>query len=222
MTYLMIVPPSRAGLVLALLLLSACSRTRPEIRPGPGPGETPPPREMAATEAPARDAFARYLDSRVLALPVAGVEVGRLRDSFTDPRDGGARTHHALDIMAPRGTPVLAADDGRILRMRSNTLGGITVYTSDPAGRVVYYYAHLDRYHPGRSEGTSIARGDTLGYVGTTGNAPPNVPHLHFQVLRVPDDGRWWVGEAVNPLPLLRASAARVAQAGRPMSAQPD
>ena len=150
-----------------------------------------------------------YILARGLLVPVAGVLTAQLTDSFDEGRDG-TRVHRALDIMAPRGTPVIAADDGRILRMRPNALGGNTVYATDPQSRVVYYYAHLDAYQPGLTEGATIARGDTLGIVGTTGNAPKDTPHLHFQVMRMPSDGKYWDGEPINPYPLfLLMHAAR-------------
>jgi murein DD-endopeptidase MepM/ murein hydrolase activator NlpD len=143
-----------------------------------------------------------YLLARGILIPVAGVSVGQLHDSFDEGRDG-ARVHRALDIMAPRGTPVLSADSGRILRVSSSTLGGNTIYATDPLGRVVYYYAHLDAYQPGLAQGALVARGDTLGFVGTTGNAPKDTPHLHFQVMRMPSDGKYWDGEPINPYPLI-------------------
>jgi murein DD-endopeptidase MepM/ murein hydrolase activator NlpD len=150
-----------------------------------------------------------YILGRGLLVPVAGVAVSQLTDSFDEGRDGG-RVHRALDILAPRGTPVLAADDGRVLRVRPNALGGNTVYATDPEGRVVYYYAHLDAYQPGLAEGQTIARGDVLGIVGTTGNAPKDTPHLHFQVMSMPADGKYWDGDAINPYPLfLLLHAAR-------------
>jgi murein DD-endopeptidase MepM/ murein hydrolase activator NlpD len=150
-----------------------------------------------------------YILGRGLLVPVAGVAVSQLTDTFDEGRDGG-RVHRALDILAPRGTPVLAADDGRVLRVRPNTLGGNTVYATDPEGRVVYYYAHLDAYQPGLAEGQTIARGDVLGIVGTTGNAPKDTPHLHFQVMSMPSDGKYWDGDAINPYPLfLLLHAAR-------------
>jgi peptidoglycan LD-endopeptidase LytH len=97
-----------------------------------------------------------------------------------------------------------------VLRVRPNALGGNTVYATDPAGRVVYYYAHLDAYRPGLVEGATIARGDVLGTVGTTGNAPKDTPHLHFQVMSMPPDGKYWDGDAINPYPLfLLLHAAR-------------
>jgi murein DD-endopeptidase MepM/ murein hydrolase activator NlpD len=151
-----------------------------------------------------------YLLTRGMEIPVAGMTVGRLEDTFDEGRDGG-RVHRALDILAPRGTPVIAADSGRILRIKFNALGGNTIYATDPQGRVVYYYAHLDAYRAGLAEGATVARGDTLGFVGTTGNAPKDTPHLHFQVMRMPPDGRYWDGEPINPYPLflLTHAAAR-------------
>jgi murein DD-endopeptidase MepM/ murein hydrolase activator NlpD len=127
-----------------------------------------------------------------------------------------------VDIMAPRGTPVVAADDGRVWKLRTNALGGITVYAVDPLERFVYYYAHLGAYRAGLFEGQPLFRGDTLGYVGTTGNAPPDAPHLHFQVSRVARDGQWWGGTPVDPLPFLReAEQARAELARRRTGAAP-
>ena len=142
-----------------------------------------------------------YLLSRHLQLPVAGVTTNKLQDSFDEGRDD-QRVHRALDILAPRGTPVLSADSGRILRIGFNTLGGNAIYATDPLGRVVYYYAHLDAYRSGLVQGSILARGDTLGFVGTTGNAPKDTPHLHFQVMRMPSDGHFWDGDPINPYPL--------------------
>jgi peptidoglycan LD-endopeptidase LytH len=126
----------------------------------------------------------------------------RVDDSFFEPRDGD-RVHRAIDILAPRGTPILAADDGKILRMSTGGIGGISMYTVDANARLVYYYAHMDRYNESMTPGRSIVRGDTLGFVGTTGNAPKDTPHLHFQVMRWPADGRYWNGEPINPFDAL-------------------
>ena len=143
-----------------------------------------------------------YLLARGIFIPVAGITPSQLHDSFDEGRDGG-RVHRALDILAPRGTPVLSADSGRILRISVSSLGGNTIYATDPLGRVVYYYAHLDAYQAGLSQGAQVARGDTLGFVGTTGNAPKDTPHLHFQVMRMPADGKFWDGDPINPYPLI-------------------
>jgi len=142
-----------------------------------------------------------YLRERHLIIPVANAQLARIPDSFYDARDG-QRRHNAVDIMAPRGTPVLAADDGHILKLRKGGAGGITIYEVDPKSRFIYYYAHLDHYRKGITEGQSLEKGDTIGFVGTTGNAPPDIPHLHFQVMLMPEDGKWWTGIPVNPRPL--------------------
>jgi peptidoglycan LD-endopeptidase LytH len=135
-------------------------------------------------------------------VPVDGIAVARVSDSFDARRVDGAgapRAHLALDIMAPRGTAVVAADDAVVGRLSSNTLGGITIYLRDLADRFVHYYAHLDRYRDGLAVGDTVRQGTTLGYVGTTGNAPRDVPHLHWQVMLRGADRRWWDGIPLNP-----------------------
>ena len=139
----------------------------------------------------------RLLAGRSLAIPVSGVEKVSIHDSFRDGR--GARKHEAIDIHAPRGTPVIAAGDGCVVKMFRSVPGGITLYQFDPQGNFAYYYAHLDRYADDVIEGSQLARGDVLGYVGTTGNAPANAPHLHFAIFRLGPEKRWWTGTAVNP-----------------------
>lgn len=196
-----------AGATLALV--SAC------VRRAPAPAYPATPRPAPATPAAAlTDADLAYLSGRTLAMPVAGARAARVPSSFHEPRSGG-RVHEAVDILAPRGTPVLAADEGRVWKVRTNPLGGLTVYTTDPLERFVYYYAHLDRYHAGIFEGQPLFRGDTLGYVGTTGNAPPHVPHLHFQISRVARDSQWWGGTPIDPLPYLRAAERERAELAR-------
>lgn len=133
-----------------------------------------------------------------------GVNASDLRDTFTQARSGGRR-HDAIDILAPRGTPVIAAVDGTIRKLFLSRAGGLTIYEFDTAQRRVYYYAHLDRY-ASIQEGESVRRGDVIGYVGTTGNAPANTPHLHFAVEDLPPTKEWWKGIAINPYPLLSAS----------------
>lgn len=204
----------RRVLPLTLALLStACARQVLSTAPAPA-ARVAASRGASRVSVPTRGPLSgsetvNYILGRGLLVPVAGVSVSQLTDSFDEGRDGG-RVHRALDILAPRGTPVLAADDGRVLRVRPNALGGNTVYATDPEGRVVYYYAHLDAYQPGLTEGQTIARGDVLGIVGTTGNAPKDTPHLHFQVMSMPPDGKYWDGDAINPYPLfLLLHAAR-------------
>lgn len=136
-----------------------------------------------------------------MIIPVAGVDRSALRDMFNEVR--GDRRHEAIDIMAPRGTPVLAADDGSVKKLFTSVPGGLTVYEFDRDQRFCYYYAHLDRYAAGLHEGQLLHRGEILGYVGTTGNAPQNAPHLHFALIRLDSDRRWWKGTPVDPYPML-------------------
>ena len=138
-----------------------------------------------------------------LLIPVEGVAPADLHDTFTSDRAG--HRHEAIDIPAARGTRVRAVADGRLVKLFSSVPGGLTIYQFDSSDRFAYYYAHLDRYADGLKEGMPIHRGDLLGYVGTTGNAPPNAPHLHFAVFRLQADRKWWRGEAVNPFDALRA-----------------
>ena len=137
-----------------------------------------------------------------LIVPVAGVQSKDLLDTFDEAR--GTRRHNALDILAPRSTPVLSAADGRIQKLYSSPAGGLMVYASDPNNRFVLLYAHLDRYADGLKDSSEVRRGDTIGFVGTTGNAPPDVPHLHFAIARTTNVARWWTGMPVDPRPLLR------------------
>jgi murein DD-endopeptidase MepM/ murein hydrolase activator NlpD len=150
-----------------------------------------------------------------LVIPVAGVERWQLRDSFNEAR--GGHVHHAIDILAPRGTPVLAAVDGEVRKLFTSGDGGLTIYEADAADERIYYYAHLDRYAFGLSEGMSLHSGDVIGYVGTTGNAPANTPHLHFAVAVLPPSKEWWKGEPVNPyVELVRRGVTRPASTLRP------
>jgi peptidoglycan LD-endopeptidase LytH len=159
------------------------------------------PSPEAAAAAPRLD---RSLEDRTLEIPVEGVPPGALQDTFSQARDG-TRQHEAIDILAPRGTPVVAADDGTIVKLFYSERGGTTIYQFDPSEQYCYYYAHLDRYADGLREGQTVTRGQVLGYVGTSGNAPPNTPHLHFAIFRLGPEKHWWEGEPINPQPLLSA-----------------
>ena len=134
-----------------------------------------------------------------LLLPVQGMAASDLRDTFDDGRDDDQRGHEAIDMLAPRGTPVMAVDDGRIVKLFLSKPGGITVYQFDPTGTFAYYYAHLDRYADGLAEGQTVRRGSVIGYVGSTGNASPEAPHLHFAIFRLGPEKQWWKGEPINP-----------------------
>ena len=132
-----------------------------------------------------------------LMVPVRGVAPARVPDTFNAMR--GGRTHRAIDFLAPRGTPVIAVADGQVYRLRSTGPGGLAVYATDSTRRWMFYYAHLDRFRDGLTEGTKLAQGDVIGFVGTTGNAPSDTPHLHFQLMHARFDTRWWDGEALDP-----------------------
>lgn len=160
--------------------------------------ETAPPPVVANPIPTIRDADA----PRAMIVPVAGVARSAIHDMFNESR--GNRRHEAVDILAPRGTPVIATDDGVVKKLFTSKPGGLTVYQFDPDQRFCYYYAHLDRYAAGLHEGQLLRRGEVLGYVGTTGNAPKDTPHLHFALIRLDKERRWWKGTYVNPYPLLR------------------
>lgn len=153
------------------------------------------------------------LARRQLLLPVAGVKRESLVDSFEDDRSGG-RAHHALDILAPRNTPILAVEDGTIAKLFTSQRGGLTVYEFDPSSTYSYYYAHLERYADGLKAGDRVGRGQVLGYVGTSGDAPPDVPHLHFEIVRLNADKHWWQGTPIDPFLVLHGDG-RAAALGR-------
>jgi len=163
---------------------------------------TPAQRAMGVAPAIVTPMIGDSVAPRPMIIPVAGVDRSAMRDMFNEVR--GNHRHEAIDILAPRGTPVIAADDGVVRKLFTSAAGGLTVYEFDPDERYCYYYAHLDGYAPGLHEGQLLHRGDVLGYVGTTGNAPKDTPHLHFALIRLDPDRRWWKGTYVNPYPLLR------------------
>jgi len=158
-----------------------------------------------ASEGDDAEATAQLLVSRRLIVPVLGVRRASLRDSFAERR--GVKAHEAIDIAAPRGTPVVAAHDGRVAKLYRSLAGGLTVYQFDIDARFAYYYAHLDGYTDGLREGTMLKRGDPIGYVGSTGNARPDAPHLHFAIFRLGPDKKWWKGSPINPFPFLNDTA---------------
>lgn len=169
-------------------------------RPGEGAALLP---AVGTTGAVANEAVIEALRDRDLEIPVEGVDDDDLRDTFADAR--GKRAHEALDIMAPRHTPVLAVEDGVIAKVfNSKGGGGLSLYQFDPTNTYCYYYAHLDRYADGIRDGSRVRRGQVIGYVGSTGNASPDAPHLHFAIFRLTSERLWWKGEPINPYPVLR------------------
>ena len=147
-------------------------------------------------------------------MPVSGIACGALRDNFNDRR--GSSPHEALDVPAPRGTPVVAVDDGVIEKLFTSKPGGLTIYHFDPSRNYAYYYAHLDRYADGLKEKAAVRRGQVIGYVGITGNSAPDAPHLHFAIFKLGAERRWWQGAPVNPYPVLHDLSAACKAAGRP------
>lgn len=193
----------RAPAPMRATTASPATTTSPPATASPAATGSPPATASPpVTTLPAATDFPdhAYLRSRRLMVPVDGRGILDVDDTFDHARSGD-RVHRAVDVRAPRGTPVVSTDDGRVLAIKSNALGGLTVYCTDPAGKLVYYYAHLDRYAAGLTEGQAVRQGDVLGYVGTTGNAPPDVPHLHFQVMRLVDPKRYWDGPVLDPRP---------------------
>lgn len=162
------------------------------------PVPVPPVRQMAS------------ISRTGIAIPVEGIEADQLTDSFFQPRgrDGG-RMHEAIDIMADAGTAVVAAAEGTIAKLHNSGPGGNSLYVRSPDRKTIYYYAHLDQYAPGLEEGQRLRAGQRLGTVGSTGNADPAAPHLHFQILETSADAKWWEpANAVNPYPVLTEGAA--------------
>lgn len=175
----------------------------PDLQPpAPTTPPTPPPASppARAPEPPGDGGGGSGL--RDLLLPVEGVDRDQLANNYDERR--GRRRHEAIDILAPRNTPVRAVADGTVAKLFRSVAGGTTIYHFDPSGRYCYYYAHLERYARGLKEGDPLTRGQVIGYVGTSGNAPPDTPHLHFAIYRLGPDRRWWEGEPLNPFPALR------------------
>jgi murein DD-endopeptidase MepM/ murein hydrolase activator NlpD len=168
----------------------ATSGVAPVVKPVPAP-------DPAVTAAVAGE-----LAGRDLLVPVEGVQPEQLVRSFSDSR--GGRQHEAIDILAPRNTPVRAVEDGKVARLFSSKAGGITVYQFDPSEQYCYYYAHLERYADGLAEGQELKKGQVIGYVGTSGNAPKDTPHLHFATFRLTEAKRWWEGTPLDPYDVLR------------------
>ena len=196
-------PPAARTALVVLIALGAAAPFGPAAIGGAGAADTPRPAKgplpsgvpdgtIAST-----DDSAALLASRRLIVPIAGIPRRSLRDTF-DERRGGGR-HEAIDIAAPRGTPVVAVGDGRIVKLFDSVPGGRTIYQFDRDDVFAYYYAHLEGYAEGLREGNPVKRGDVLGYVGATGNAVYGAPHLHFAIFRLGPERLWWQGAPMNP-----------------------
>ena len=171
----------------------------------PAPAAPTPP--LAAPAAPVTAPQSSISPPGNLLIPVRGIQPAELADTFNQIR-GGTRIHEALDIMAPRGREIVAVEDGKVAKIFTSKQGGLTFYQFDPTERFTYYYAHLDRYAPGLVEGKPLKRGELVGYVGSTGNANPDAPHLHFAIFELGPEKRWWEGRPINPYPLLQGVPA--------------
>jgi murein DD-endopeptidase MepM/ murein hydrolase activator NlpD len=177
--------------------------------PAPVPAVPAPPHvtassgDVADTTAAETSAADLAMLSRELIIPLPDVKASELRDTFNESRGGGSRKHEALDIMAPRGTPVFSASSGRVLKLHNSKDGGLMIYAADASDRFVLMYAHLDRYADGMKDGLPLRQGQIIGYVGSTGNAAENAPHLHFAIAHPRDVKLWWTGTAIDPRPLL-------------------
>ena len=183
--------------------------TRPTQAPAAASGgefAASPPRPPApagvATYTPRPVAPASVVAPGRLAMPLPALRPEQLQDTYAQTR-GSERQHEALDILAAAGTPVLAVADGHIEKLFTSVQGGLTIYQFEPTGRYAYYYAHLQGYAAGLAEGQQVRRGEVIGYVGSTGNANPAAPHLHFAVFALGPERQWWKGTPLNPYPLL-------------------
>jgi murein DD-endopeptidase MepM/ murein hydrolase activator NlpD len=168
------------------------------------PASELPPVEPTGTETVSNDDVT--LLEHEIAMPLDGIDPATLHSNFNERRGGGTRQHEALDMMAPRRTPIRSAAKGRVLKLFTSVNGGLMVYAADSSERFILMYAHLDGYEPSLRDGQPLARGQLLGYVGSTGNAAANAPHLHFAIARSADVKRWSKGKPIDPLPVLQAS----------------
>jgi peptidoglycan LD-endopeptidase LytH len=205
--------------IVALVALAIKYRTTPIIpaidtpsvsQSGPVAIGTPLPASTPAAEIHDSSVPTTSPDSFVgrveLIIPVAGMRPEQLLDTFTDARSEG-RSHDAIDIPAAAETPVLAASDGKILKLFQSERGGTTIYQLGSNQDLIFYYAHLSRYADGLAEGDLVRQGQVIAYVGDTGNAGPGNYHLHFSIAVVSDPKRYWEGTNINPYPLLQNRA---------------
>jgi murein DD-endopeptidase MepM/ murein hydrolase activator NlpD len=187
-------PPKPAQMPETDTFLAAPSSARPAPR-AEGAAALPAP--------PAPVATSGDISRGRLRMPIDGEDIESLKGGFAETR-GGSRPHEAVDMLAPRNTPVHAVENGTIAKLFTSKAGGLTIYQFDPAGHLCYYYAHLERYADGLKDGKAVSKGDVVGYVGTSGNAPPNTPHLHFAVFELNADKRWWQGRPIDPYLVFR------------------
>lgn len=201
-------PPQQSAMPTAISnAASAADASHPWLPPAIPRDGANSPSPQSTTAAPVTPVIVAPTStespSSPLLIPVVGIKASQLADTYTDARSEG-RIHDGIDIMAPGGTKVIAADDGTVVKLFSSNQGGLTVYEFDPTERFIYYYAHLDSYAPGLVEGKQLRRGDPIGLVGSSGNASEAAPHLHFEVSVLGPEKLWWKSTPINPYPLLR------------------
>jgi len=163
--------------------------------PPASPAPALPPRSDEYVAAPGD------LRARRLLIPVKGVKPTELQETFSAQR--GTGRHEAIDVLAPKGTPVLAVESGHIAKLFYSVRGGKTIYQFEPSGQYCYYYAHLDGYAAGLAENQQVNAGQVIGYVGSSGNADANAPHLHFAIFKLGPEKHWWKGTPIDPYPVL-------------------
>lgn len=206
------------ALVLAIVLAAVTMARGYGVRTLPAMGVSPSSEATPEQSGPAESTFPAPVPSgvetvtaddialleREIAPPLDGLNLSALHSNFDERRGGGTRQHQALDLIAPRRTPVKSAATGRVLRLFTSRAGGLMIYATDSSERFICLYAHLDGYAPGLRDGAALARGQVIGYVGSTGNASANAPHLHFAIARSADVKQWSMGKPIDPLPVLR------------------
>lgn len=181
----------RAMLAPCVAVLAVVATPQGRLKPAPSTvrAAIPPQSASAVSE----------LQRKQLRVPIDGARVETMKGQFGDTREGGTRGHEAVDLLAPRNTDVHAVEDGTIEKLFLSKAGGLTIYQFDPTRRFAYYYAHLERYAPGLAEHQRVSKGDVIGFVGTSGNAPKDTPHLHFAIFELTPERRWWKGTAIDP-----------------------
>ena len=202
--YLSLGSPKPVTVVASRVTVIAPALPFVRVAASAAPEHKAPPLAPVAPAVTVSDAAVPAADQ--LLIPVAGILASALKDTFNDGRSP-ERRHEAIDILAPKGTPVFAVADGKIAKLFNSKPGGLTVYQFDTSQKFAYYYAHLDRYAADVKEGMKLKRGDLVGYVGTSGNADPKTPHLHFAIFTLGPEKQWWKGSPINPYPLLGGTA---------------
>jgi murein DD-endopeptidase MepM/ murein hydrolase activator NlpD len=195
-------PPAPADVAGGAVVMAGADRAH-ETPPSIAPEQPVPTIGALAPEGGAVEA----LRARRLRFPLDAVRLESLKGQFAQRRGGGSRGHEAVDLLAPRNTPIYAVDDGTIAKLFVSKAGGITIYQFDPLKRFCYYYAHLERYADGLADGQAVRTGDLLGYVGTSGNAPADTPHLHFAIFELGPEKQWWKGTPIDPFLVYDASS---------------